>query len=188
MDGPFDNPSALSLIAVRNQGGLLLGKKTRGYGKGKLVMPGGKDKEWRNGIVAGYRPAVHDAMDELAQETGLIVPERNIMPAGSLIITDTDYDERIIRLFTANFPSRPSVSPSDEFADMQWYPESNLPYERMPLDYQYWLPHVLGGKVVHFFSETDGIQTHVRTFTQQVASNGMPQSRFEEPVNEVITL
>lgn len=46
LDSPalHDSDRDFSLVVVRHEDALLLGRKTRGFGAGNWVLPGGKDK------------------------------------------------------------------------------------------------------------------------------------------------
>lgn len=114
---------------------VLLGRKRRGLGEGKIVAPGGK-------LEPGESPAAA-AVRELAEETGLRADPAALEARGTL-----DYV----------FPFRPSWSqrshvfvcrswtgeptPSAEL-DAEWLPVSAVPFDRMWSDAMWWLPAVL---------------------------------------------
>lgn len=114
---------------------VLLGRKRRGLGEGKVVAPGGKLELGESAVAAAAR--------ELREETGLRAEESAIEPRGAL-----DYV----------FPHKPSWSqrshvfvcrswvgdpmPSAEL-DATWLPVAEVPYERMWSDAAWWLPAVL---------------------------------------------
>jgi 8-oxo-dGTP diphosphatase len=120
---------------------VLLGRKLRGLGEGRVVAPGGK-------LEPGESPA-EAAVRELAEEVGLRADPRDLEPRGSL-----DYF----------FPHRPAWSQrSHVFVCRRWsgevvasgelaaafVPLDEVPYGRMWDDARFWLPAVLhSGAVV----------------------------------------
>lgn len=120
---------------------VLLGRKLRGLGEGRVVAPGGK-------LEPGESPA-EAAVRELAEEVGLRADPRDLEPRGSL-----DYF----------FPHRPAWSQrSHVFVCRRWsgevvasgelaaafVPLDEVPYGQMWDDARFWLPAVLhSGAVV----------------------------------------
>ncbi|QHC59252.1 NUDIX domain-containing protein [Rathayibacter sp. VKM Ac-2760] len=120
---------------------VLLGRKLRGLGEGRVVAPGGK-------LEPGESPA-EAAVRELAEEVGLRADPGDLEPRGSL-----DY----------LFPHRPAWSQrSHVFLCRRWagdvvasgeldaaiVPLDAVPFERMWDDARFWLPAVLrSGAVV----------------------------------------
>lgn len=84
-------------------------------------------------------------LEELAEETGIKIPESTMRRAGVLYTGPNNL--HVITLFATELTRRPKLKVGDEFSGMQWFAEDNLPNE-MPADCQLWLPHLLGGKVV----------------------------------------
>ncbi|MDY0912366.1 8-oxo-dGTP diphosphatase [Rathayibacter festucae] len=114
---------------------VLLGRKLRGLGEGRVVAPGGK-------LEPGESPAAA-AVRELAEEVGLRAEPADLEPRGSL-----DY----------LFPHRPAWSQrSHVFVCRRWsgdvvasgelaaafVPLDEVPYDRMWDDARFWLPAVL---------------------------------------------
>lgn len=52
-----------NLIIVLSPAGLLMGMKTRGFGAGKLVLPGGKEKFQGPGFLANAKPLLISKMN-----------------------------------------------------------------------------------------------------------------------------
>jgi hypothetical protein len=47
------------------------------------------------------------------------------------------------------------VADSNELENVGWYPEGDLPYDKMLPDCQLWVPHLLAGETVTAFMQTD---------------------------------
>ena len=119
---------------------MLLGEKKKGFGRGKLVGPGGK-------LEAGETPR-QSAVREVFEECGLLVAEDDLVPLGR---------------FRFEFPHQPAWSQlcwvfsardwqgemieSDELF-LRWHPVDALPLERMWDDARHWLPEALAGNYV----------------------------------------
>lgn len=114
---------------------VLLGRKRRGLGEGKVVAPGGKLEHGESAVSAAVR--------ELREETGLHADTGAMVARGRL-----DYV----------FPTRPAWSQRSNVylcrswhgrltgsAELiaEWVPVSEVPYERMWSDARWWLPAVL---------------------------------------------
>jgi ADP-ribose pyrophosphatase len=120
---------------------VLLGRKKKGLGLGKIVGPGGK-------LEPGESPS-QAAVREVAEETGLVVAESALTALGHI---------------RYEFPSRPAWSQeswvfstsdfsgeiveSDELL-VQWHPFDSLPLGEMWHDARWWLPDALSGRPVH---------------------------------------
>ncbi|MEA3335266.1 MAG: NUDIX domain-containing protein [Chloroflexota bacterium] len=126
------------LLQEGNPGVLLLGKKKRGFGKGKIVGFGGKIEHGETSAMAAVR--------ELEEETGLRVREDEL--------------HQLARL-TFLFPARPEwnhlvavyvttiwhgdLTESHEITPA-WFRLDAIPFEEMWDDAYYWMPYVLNGK------------------------------------------
>ena len=119
---------------------VLLGRKKRGLGKGKILGVGGKVETGENILEAARR--------EVLEEISVTIPEKAIHKAGKL---------------TFLFPHRPAWNQSvhvfltqiwegtpKESAELKplWYPIDKIPYDQMWDDGHYWLPKVLAGETV----------------------------------------
>ena len=133
-------PPMMCLCLLIRDDQVLLGRKKRGFGEGRVVGPGGK-------VEPGEWPA-QAAVREVAEETGLSVAQ-------------PDLDE--VAWITYRFPARPAwdqdatvfatqrwsgeVAESDEI-DARWFDTAALPLDQMWDDARYWLPRVLKGERV----------------------------------------
>jgi len=131
-------PEVCVVYVLRESAGgteVLLGRKLRGLGEGRVVAPGGK-------LEPGESP-VSAAVRELAEEVGLRADPADLEPRGAL-----DY----------LFPHRPAWSQrSHVFVCRRWsgevtasselaaafVPLDVVPYDRMWDDARFWLPAVL---------------------------------------------
>ncbi|HSW74440.1 MAG TPA: hypothetical protein VLG16_01075 [Candidatus Saccharimonadales bacterium] len=150
---PIESDEIFNLIVVRSVGHIALGQKTRGYGRDKLVLPGGKERYCLSSSGVGILLGAYDASRELFEETGIDLDPSLLSEVGRLNI-DTEDDTRLVKVLTGSSRKVPLKGDS-ELTGLDWYPEISLPYEKMPRDYGLWLPHVLAGYVVTAFLDTD---------------------------------
>jgi 8-oxo-dGTP diphosphatase len=110
---------------------VLLIEKLRGLGKGKVNAPGGR-------LEAGETP-LQAAIREVQEEVS--VTPHNLSQLGHLKFAFVDGYNLECWVFRAEGHSgTPCESPE---AIPFWSPVSNLPYDRMWADDQYWLPYIL---------------------------------------------
>lgn len=117
---------------------VLLGLKKRGFGKGRVVAPGGK-------IEPGESPA-GAAVRELFEETAVLADEASLEPAARVyfrfpLTPAADMDCTVF--LTRNFSGLAAASDELEPA---WYPRGHLPLERMWDDSALWVGQILAGK------------------------------------------
>jgi 8-oxo-dGTP diphosphatase len=133
-----------NLVCPQNdEGEVLLGRKTRGFGEGKLVLPGGKPSDIWWPIAPVLDVLSYDAARELNEESGVSLPVHNMGYAGALYVGQPV--ERMVTLFRCAVGHRLPRA-SDEVIDWRFY--GNVPYNETPEDYELWLPSVLSGKLV----------------------------------------
>ncbi|MET1035413.1 MAG: NUDIX domain-containing protein [Arthrobacter sp.] len=128
-------------LPVREDDGtltVLLGRKKKGFGRGKTVAPGGK-------IEAGETPA-EAAARELAEETSLIVDPRDLEDVASIAFRfparpASDMDCVVFLARAADGVARAS----DELEPM-WCRADALPTAAMWDDSSRWLPELLAGR------------------------------------------
>lgn len=178
LSGPCDSDESYSLVIARQgQGHILLGRKTRGFGQGKWVLPGGKDRYWIGPGYVGRQPGTVDAARELNQETGLVVEHQDLALVGTIHASDQAADTKEVQIYATPPLDSESLSPSSEFAQLDWWPDLALPYGEMPADYRLWLPHILGGYFVQVFLEFYGDKI---VHSQTLGFHHTPGSRLQE--------
>ncbi|QQS19706.1 hypothetical protein IPL85_05580 [Candidatus Saccharibacteria bacterium] len=133
-----------NLVCAQDQDGrVLLGRKTRGFGTGQLVMPGGKPTQTSWPVVQFPGFIAHDAARELNEESGVDLAPRDMSYAGALYIGNPV--ERMVLLFRCA-AGRQVPRDSEEVTSWNFYKE--IPYDQTPEDYKIWLPSVLAGEQV----------------------------------------
>lgn len=123
-----------TLIFVIKKGQILLIRKKRGLGAGKINGPGGR-------IDPGETPAecaVREAQEELH------VTPLDVHPAGELMFQFADGYALHGFIFKA-FDFEGTPTETDE-AEPLWTPLDQIPYPQMWADDEYWLPHMLAGR------------------------------------------
>lgn len=135
---------------------VLLGRKKRGLGTGKLVGPGGKLEIDETPVQAIVR--------EVAEETGLNVGSQELHEAGFISYTfptQPDLDQQSTVFVGREWSGTPADS--DEL-ELSWYPIDDLDYDQMWDDARHWLPTVLRGGTVDaefsFAEDLNSVATH----------------------------
>jgi len=135
-----------TLTFVISSGKVLLIRKKRGFGAGKVNGVGGKVEEGE--------PLEEAARREVLEEVGLTV--RNVHHRGVLHFYSSDHvPDWVVHVFVAD-SYEGEVSGSDE-AEPLWVPLGSIPFSEMWEDDRHWLPHVLSGYNVegHFYFDGD---------------------------------
>jgi ADP-ribose pyrophosphatase YjhB (NUDIX family) len=176
LTGPLEAEDDLNLTVIRTRDTVLMGQKTRGFGRGKRVLPGGKARYYLGEAGISLLPPDEEAAREAREETGLSLRGVQLAQRGALYITD-ERDSRVIKLYEGRVDAGATTS-STELADLSWEAIEALPYGEMPGDYKLWLPHVLAGYAITAFFEVDEDQEVVsaKLFRQKVE----PLERMEE--------
>jgi len=133
---------------------ILLGLKKVGFGQGKYGGVGGK-------VEPGEEP-IRAAARELYEETGIIVAESDLQPAGRLAFRFPHKPEwtQVVHVFTSTSWTG-EASESREIVPA-WLGVDTIPFERMWDDCRYWLPRILAGERVRatfvFSSDNDTVE------------------------------
>ncbi|NQV64630.1 MAG: 8-oxo-dGTP diphosphatase [SAR86 cluster bacterium] len=126
-----------TLLFVIKQGQVLLIRKKRGLGAGKINGPGGH-------IEIGETPrecAIRETQEEL-----LITP-LNVQASGELFFHAEDMPRIHGYVFIAtDYEGTPTETPE---AIPLWTPINDIPFDEMWDDDRLWLPAVLSGKAIH---------------------------------------
>jgi 8-oxo-dGTP diphosphatase len=145
MDWKTWKPRELATLCfIRTGGQLLLIRKKRGLGAGKINAPGGR-------LEAGETP-LQAAIRETQEEVGLV--PHGLEKRGELHFQFVDGYSLFCTVFLAS-GYEGELCETDE-ADPFWVPADAVPYEGMWEDDAKWLPIVLEGKGFRGFFEFDG--------------------------------
>jgi len=126
-----------TLMFIQRGDEVLLIHKLTGIGKGKINGPGGK-------IDPGETP--EQAIIRECQEELHITP-RNISKRGELCFAMTHIPDIHCHVFTTSeFEGEPTATRE---AEPFWVKISDIPYDKMWEDDQYWLPQMLAGEYFH---------------------------------------
>ena len=126
---------ATLLFVVKDEQVLLIRKK-RGLGAGKINGPGGRLEDNETILEC----AVRETNEELC------INPLNVRPAGELFFHAEDMPKVLGHVFVAtDYEGEPQET--DEAIPL-WYPIDAIPYDEMWDDDQYWLPPVLKGASV----------------------------------------
>lgn len=133
------------LCFIERDDEFLLIHKKRGLGKGKINAPGGRIDPGETAIEAAVR--------ECQEEVGMTPSDLSYVTELNFIFTD-GYSLRGYVYWAKAFTGTPTET--DE-ADPFWCKKSEMPYDKMWQDDQYWIPHMLKGEFVtgRFIFEDD---------------------------------
>lgn len=133
-----------TLLFVRRGDELLLIRKKRGLGAGKINAPGGR--------IEPGETAAECAVREVVEELG--VTARQVVERGELSFQFVDGLALHVRVFVSDvFEGEPVET--DEAVPL-WTPASAIPYEQMWADDAVWLPHLLAGRRFALRARFDG--------------------------------
>jgi 8-oxo-dGTP diphosphatase len=140
---------------------VLLGRKKRGLGAGKLVGLGGHVEPGESAAEATVR--------EVAEESGLVVDPADLRPAA---VVDWRFPARPawdmwVTAFTTS-RVRGEARETDEIAPV-WVPVTALPLDAMWDDARHWLPHVLAGRTLEAEIVFGDDNAHVSSATVRTA-------------------
>jgi 8-oxo-dGTP diphosphatase len=121
---------------------VLLGRKKRGFGLGKVVGLGGHIERGETAVQAAAR--------ELFEEAGVTLVPSAVRPAGTIDFrfpARPEWDMECVMFTCTEWAGE--VAESDEIAPA-WYPVEALPLTDMWQDADHWLPVVLSGAASDF--------------------------------------
>ena len=119
---------------VRHADQVLLIRKKRGLGAGKINGPGGR-------LDDGESP-LHCAIREVQEE--LRITPTGVEPRGELAFQFVDGYALFVSVFSANgYEGEPQET--DEAAPL-WVPTDAVPFDQMWADDRLWFPHLLSGQ------------------------------------------
>lgn len=125
-----------TLVFVVRGGEVLLMRKKRGLGAGKINGPGGRLEPGESSLAC----AVREVQEELC------VTPVGLEPAGENAFQFVDgYSIRVFVFRASGFEGAPAET--DEGAPL-WTPVDAIPWDEMWEDDRLWLPHVLAGRSV----------------------------------------
>jgi len=125
-----------TLMFVTHEDRVLLIRKKRGHGAGKINGPGGK-------LDAGETPA-QCAVRETLEETGVTVEGPRL--AAIMRFVALDGDDWLGYVFLAGgYAGRPRETVE---AVPRWFPIAEIPFDEMWDDDRIWLPRLLAGEVL----------------------------------------
>jgi 8-oxo-dGTP diphosphatase len=119
---------------------VLLGRKKRGFGRGKVVGLGGH-------LLPGETEGAA-AVREVAEESGILVDPDDLAAAGGLLFSfpaRPDWDMHTTVFVTMHWRGVPTES--EEIAP-RWYDVAALPLDLMWSDAAAWIPDVLAGHAI----------------------------------------
>lgn len=143
-----------NLCFIVKGGRVLLIRKKRGLGAGKINGPGGKIEPGETALAA----AIRETQEEIGV-TPLHVDERAVL---HFQFTD-GYSLRCTVFVAEDFDGEPMETVE---ATPMWFPLAAIPFEEMWADDRHWLPQVLAGRRVHGWFVFDGerlLSREVRT-------------------------
>lgn len=123
-----------TLLYVLCDGQILLIRKKRGLGAGKINGPGGR--------VEGDESAIECAVRETQEEVG--IRARGVRERGQMRFQFVDGFSMQVEILTADvYEGTPRET--DEAAPL-WYSTDEIPYGEMWATDRYWLPDIVAGK------------------------------------------
>lgn len=128
-----------TLLFVARAGEVLLIRKKRGLGAGKINGPGGRLEENETPLEC----AIRETQEEL------LINPLDIRPAGELFFHAKDMPRIHGHIFVAgNYEGKPTET--DEAIPI-WFRYEDIPFDEMWDDDRLWLPRVLAGESVKGF-------------------------------------
>ncbi len=144
-----------TLMFIRDGGRVLLIRKQRGLGAGRINAPGGK-------IEAGESPLAC-AVRETREEIGVTVRQAALM-AELRFVERVDQQWYGYAFVASDYDGVPTETVE---ATPHWFAVDDIPYDEMWEDDRLWLPHVLAGRFVkaNFLFESSAALAHELRWT-----------------------
>ena len=144
-----------TLMFIRQANQVLLIRKKRGLGAGRINAPGGK-------IEAGESPLAC-AVRETKEEIGVTVLDAALM-AELRFVERVDQQWYGYAFVASEYDGAPTETIE---ATPQWFAVDTIPYDEMWEDDRLWLPHVLAGRFVraNFLFESSAALAHELRWT-----------------------
>ena len=152
-----------TLLFIIRDGKMLLMRKKRGIGEGKINGPGGK--------IDPGESAVECAVRETAEELLIEVDAGDVEKRGELFFQFRDGLGIHCSVFTTTEFS--GVPQETEEGDPMWIPVDQVPYEEMWADDIHWMPRMLGGEIFcgQFIFDGDDIVDSIVEFGETAEAN-----------------
>ena len=159
-----------TLMFIRQGDQVLLIRKKRGLGAGRINAPGGK-------IEAGESPLAC-AVRETREEIGVTVRQAALM-AELRFVERVDQQWYGYAFVASDYDGVPTETIE---AAPHWFAADAIPYGEMWEDDHLWLPHVLAGRFVkaNFLFESSAILAHELEW-RAVQQGGIPRSEGVPP-------
>ncbi len=134
----------MTLCFIISEGRVLLIRKKRGLGKGKVNAPGGKIEEGEDPLESVKR--------EVEEEVGVVPKEPE--KVAELMFENVGGRNLLVHVFVSE-GFEGEVKETDE-ASPFWVGLDEIPYSEMWEDDRIWLPEVLSGTPIRFWARFDG--------------------------------
>ncbi len=144
-----------TLVFVVQQPQVLLIRKKRGLGAGKINGPGGKLEPGESSVECAIR--------EVQEELGITI--KDPQSVGRLRFQFTDHYSIDVQVYLSHEYVGQPVETGE--AEPLWFDIESIPYNEMWEDDAIWLPQVLGGQAVNgrFVFQDDRMLEHDVVFT-----------------------
>ena len=148
---------------------ILLGRKKRGFGMGKVNGFGGKPEDGETIRAAAVR--------EVHEEAGIRLAEADLRAAGEIVFRfpfRPEFNHHVFVFVAESFTGTPVET--DEMHPM-WSAIDAIPYDEMWQDDAYWLPRVLDGEAIKAeFSFAEDNETVTDWKIDAAQASGIPVS------------
>ena len=167
-----------TLMFIRDRRRVLLIRKKRGLGAGRINAPGGK-------VEAGESPLAC-AVRETREEIGVTVRQAALM-AELRFVERVDQQWYGYAFVATDFAGTPTETVE---ATPHWFADADIPYGEMWEDDRLWLPHLLAGRFVKadFLFESSAALAHQLDWTAMPRGGIKLRSPGLRPGNAEVSL